>query len=138
MSCAEFATATQEVETLLTDLQHNLPVVLAFLDERVGVASFFEWENFSDHRIQLAGREPSGKLLPRRFHERAICAQIGQPEAVNACSLRVEKASVELRSFAGGRTIDNYASKIANAAHAFCDMFAAEHFEDRIDALTIG
>src|SRR5579859_5436123 len=71
---------------LMTDLQHNFAVVLAFLHERVGGAGFGQRENSSDYGIEFAGGDPFGELFPGRFHERAICAEITQPETVDARS----------------------------------------------------
>ena len=42
----------------LTNLQHNLAVVLAFLHQGVGGAGFVQRENFSDHGMELAGGQP--------------------------------------------------------------------------------
>ena len=122
------------IQSLLTDLQHNLAVVLAFLHQRVGLARLFQREDFSDHGMEFAGCQPFGKLLPRGFHERAVRAQIRQPESVDACAFRVEKAGVELRGFAGGGAVDDDASEVAHAANTFRHVLAAEHFENRVDA----
>src|SRR4029077_4383278 len=124
----------RECRWLLTNLQYNLAVILAFLHQRVPLTRLLHRENFSDHGMELAGGEPFGKLLPRRLHERAVRTEIRQPESVNAGALRIENASVESRSFAGGGTVDDDASEVAHTADAFRDVLAAEHFENRVDA----
>src|ERR1039458_6609044 len=84
--------------------------------------------------MELAGCQPLGKLLPRGIHQRAVRAQIRQPESVDACAFCVEKASVELRSSAGGGAVDDDAPEVTHAADAFRDVLASEHFENRVDA----
>src|ERR1700676_1715115 len=129
-------TTYRECRWLLTNLQYNLAVILAFLHQRVRLTRLLHWENFSDHGMELAGGEPFGKLLPRGLHERAVRTEIRQPESVDAGAFRIKNASVELRSFAGGGTVDDDASKVAHAADAFCYVLASQHFEDRVDAFT--
>src|ERR1017187_8127123 len=85
--------------------------------------------------MELAGRQPFGKLLPRGLHERAVGAQIGQPEPVDAGAFGVEKAGVKLRDFAGGGAVDDDPPEVARAADAFPDVLAAEHFENRVNPL---
>src|ERR1019366_5554291 len=122
----------------LPDLQHNLAVVLSFLHKRVGFTRPLHREDFSDYGLELAGREPFGKLLPGGFHERAVGAQRGEPEAVNAGAFRVEKASVELRGFTGGGAVDDHASEVAYALDALGYMLAAQHFKNGVDAFAAG
>ena len=43
---------------LLTNLQHNLAVILAFLHQCVGFASLLQRKDFSDHGMELAGCDP--------------------------------------------------------------------------------
>src|SRR3979490_1865629 len=84
--------------------------------------------------MELSLGHPFGKLLPGGFHERAVRTQIRQPKSVDACAFRIQDASVELRSFAGGSAVDDDASEVAHASDALRDMLASQHFENRVDA----
>jgi hypothetical protein len=47
-------------KSLLTDFQHDLAVVLAFLHQRVGVARLIERKHFSNHGLDLSCGCPLG------------------------------------------------------------------------------
>src|SRR3979490_2168841 len=86
--------------------------------------------------MELSLGHPFGKLLPGGFHERAVRTEIRQPEPVDACTFRIQDASVELRSFAGGSAVDDDASEVAHASDGLRDMLASQHFENRVDAFS--
>jgi hypothetical protein len=67
-------------ESLMSrDLQHNLPIVLAFFEQPISLHRALEWKHVPDLRNQLALFDPLGKLLPRGFHDLAFLREIRQP-----------------------------------------------------------
>jgi len=56
---------------------------------------------------------------------------------MHAGAFRVENARIKLRRFTGGSPVNNDASEIAQATDTFCDVLAAQHFEDGIDAFAV-
>jgi hypothetical protein len=43
---------------VLTNLQHNFAVILAFLHQRVGLTRLLQRKDLSDHGMELAGYHP--------------------------------------------------------------------------------
>ena len=82
--------------------------------------------------------DPGGELLPGGLHDFGLLREVGEPEALDGGGFGVHGAEVELGWFAGGGAVLNNASEIAEAAQAFGGVFAAEHFEDGVDAFAVG
>ena len=56
---------------------------------------------------------------------------------MHAGSFGVENSGIKQRGLAGGRSVDNHASEVAQATYALCGMLAAQHFEDCIHAFSV-
>src|SRR5262249_16058627 len=57
---------------------------------------------------------------------------------MNACALCIESASIELRLLSGGTTVNDNATKVAQASCTFRGVLTTEHLEDRVYAFPIG
>src|SRR5450631_2120221 len=88
--------------------------------------------------MQMPLGDPRGKLLPRLIHQLAIRGEISQPQSVYARAFDVERAGIQWSALSGGRAIRDDAAEVAQAANAFRDVLAAQHFEDGVDAFAVG